>query len=222
MLERCLWLARCASVVLERARIGRFVSALEIRQEWELTTPDPVRAGQLRQERRRLIQAFLDDPGYVTEGFVRVLHGAHPDVFPALMYRQYVAGPYRRHQALLRGESLAHLAGAGLFSVLSVLARLNAWVWAPLLMQTGAWIWMVLLFADIVWCTYLSAIVRALVMNVSTNRRELFNRLIDVTVEGMHWWQKPPAVALAAIVKRIGPLPHGAASTGSEARRIPA
>ena len=214
MLDRCLWLVRYIGRLVEHHRIKSLVAALEARQEWELSTPNPVRAGQLQQQRRRLIQRFLDDPGYATEGFLRVLHVVHSDVFPAVMHQRYVAGPYRRHQAILQVESLAHLTVAAVFVLLSLLARLNAWGWAPMLMSALAYIWIALFLADVIWCLFLSRIARALLLNLNTNAGELFNEIIDMTVEGMHWWQRPAASLIAAVIKRVGPqrIASGAAS----------
>jgi hypothetical protein len=214
VLDRCLWLVCYVGRLLEHGRIKSLVAALEARQEWELSTTNPVRAGQLQQQRRRLIQRFLDDPGYATEGFIRILHMVHSDVLPAGMHRRYLAGPYRRHQTILRAESLAHLTVAVLFALLTLLARLNMWVSAPTLMSALAYIWIALFLADVIWCVFLSRIARALLLNLNTNAGELFNELIDMTVEGMHWWQRPAASLIGAIIKRVGPqrIASGAAS----------
>ena len=211
MFDRCLQLVRCTALPLERRRIHRLLDGLDARLEWQLATPDPLRAGQLLQQRRHLIMRFLEDPGYATPGLLRILHGAHPDVFPRGTYERYMAGPFERQQAFLRCESVGHVVVAGLFALLLVLGLIHAWVWAPALMMGLLWSWITLFLADAVWCTYLSAIARSLVLNVDTPRRDLFEALLDETVRGLHWWQKPAGALIAAIVKRIGPRPPAAA-----------
>ena len=156
MLDWCLWIARRASIVLEYPRTRRLVDALAANKHWAIDTTNPVRTTQLQQERRHLIQRFLDDPGYAPEGFVRALHEGDRDVFPPITYQRYMGGPFRRQQAFLRGESLAHVTLAVSFAVLYLLARLDAWVWAPTFIHAALWAWVILLLADIVWSSYLS------------------------------------------------------------------
>ena len=169
------------------------------------SAPSPTKAYEYTQERRHVIQEFLEDPGYADEGTLELVRAKAPDALSASELQTYRVGPWLRHCALRFAETLVHL------TVLAQTVALVLGLWTgsvarfPLAAEWLLSVWAILLYADAMWTFYVSRVARALLLNDESWQSYSFSELIDMTVEGLPWWQRPAAWLIAPIAKRVVP-----------------
>ena len=158
-----------------------------------------------QEERRHVIEEFLEDPGYADEATFEAIHAAAPDALGAEELATYRSGPWQRHCALRLAETLVHLTLLleGIALVMSLWTGTVARY--PVAAEMSVAVWAILLYADLIWTVYLARVARALLLNNDHWFAYSFDQLIDLTAAGLPWWQRPAAMVMAPIAKRLGP-----------------
>jgi hypothetical protein len=202
------WGLVLASPVAPLARRIQLHSLLRVLRYYEAqaaSAPSASKAYENSEERRHVVEQFLEDPGYADEATLEAIHAIAPDALSAAELETYRFGPWLRHRALRFAETLLHA------TLVAQTMALVVGLWSgnvsrfPLIFETLVSIWVILLYLDLIWSVYISRVARALLLNGDGWYMCSFEELVDLTVDGLPRWQRPAALLIAPFAKRLGP-----------------